>query len=39
VIYEDGTAKWLLTEEGYVSLDNREFCTPDGGKVLLSKLL
>ena len=25
VIYEDGTAKCLLTEEGYVSLDDREY--------------
>ena len=25
VIYEDGTAKCLLTEEGYVSLDGREY--------------
>ncbi len=39
VIYEGGEAKCLLMGEGYVSLDNGEFCTPDGGKVLLSKLL
>ena len=25
MIYEDGTAKCLLTEEGYVSLDDREY--------------
>ena len=39
MIYEGGEAKCLLMGEGYVSLDNGEFCTPDGGKVLLSKLL
>ena len=39
VIYEGGEAKCLLMGEGYVSLANGEFCTPDGGKVLLSKLL
>ena len=42
VIYEGGTAKCLLTEEGYVSLDDREYhyCLKDhqgNNRVLVNK--